>query len=95
MEVPCRPDPAGVGVVDQDFDLVVVGLWLGERVVQHDVNVIDDWAVRVDLGNDDAVVVSIEEVGQPDEHDVVVINKRDADRTGHRDVIHSPERKHP
>jgi hypothetical protein len=39
LEVPgLHHDVTGVRVADQDADLVVVGLWLSERVVEHDVD---------------------------------------------------------
>ena len=45
MEVPrVDDDAAGVGVVDQHVDLVVVCFGLGERVVEHDVDVVGDAA---------------------------------------------------
>ena len=46
MEVPgVDHDPPGQGVVDQRLDLVVVGLGLRERVVQRDVDVVDEGLV--------------------------------------------------
>ena len=93
MEVPgVDHDPAGAGVVDEDADLVVVGLGLGERVVQHDVDVVLDRLVGVDLGDHDPVAVLIEHVRQTDQHDVVVVDQRDRDRTVRRRGGHEQAR---
>ena len=81
MEVPgVDDDSPRVRVRDEDLDLVVVGLGLREGVVQHDVDVIDHGSVGVDLGHDDAIAVVVEHVGQPDQHDVVVVDQGDRDR---------------
>jgi hypothetical protein len=80
VEVPrVHGDVAGMGVLDQHLDVVVIGFWLRERVVQHDVDVVTHGLVRVEFGDDDAVGVWIEEVGQADHDDVVVVDKGDAD----------------
>src|SRR5215203_985846 len=63
-EVPGVDDDAsGVRVADEHRDLVVVGLGLGERVVEHDVDDVVDRAVGVELGDDDLVAVLVEDVG--------------------------------
>ena len=81
MEVPgVDHDSAGAGIVDQDRDLVVVGLRLGERVVQHDVDRVVQRAVGVDLGDDDPVAVAVEHVRDAEQHHVVVVDQRDGDR---------------
>ena len=81
MEVPgVDDDPAGVRILDEHPDLVVVGLRLGERVVQHDVDVVLERCVEVDLDDDDPVRVPVEHVRQTDEHDLVVVDERNRDR---------------
>ena len=75
-------DPAGVRAGDQHTDLVVVRLGLGERVVQGDVDGVDERLVGVDLGDDDALAVAIEHVRQADQHHVVVVDQRDGDGPG-------------
>ena len=86
-------DMEGAGVVDEHFDVVGVGLGLGERVVQGDVDVVGDRRVGIQLGDDDAVRVGVEEVGQPDDDDVVVVDERDAQ--GRSPTVHGPDRNHP
>ena len=61
-------------------DLVVVGLRLGERVIERDVDGVDERLVRVDLGNQDAVAVGIQHRGDAGEHDVVIVDQPDQDR---------------
>ena len=81
MKVP-RVDgyTAGVRAADEYLDVVVVGFGLGERVVQDDVDVVDNRLVGGQLGDDDAVAVAVEEMGETDHHNVVVVDERDADR---------------
>ena len=94
VEVPrVDHDATRVRVVDQHFDRLVIGLGLGERVVQRDVDVVDDWLVRVDLGDDDPILVLVEHVGEPGQHDLVVVDEREHDGAAWR---WTPlERKHP
>ena len=42
-----------------------------------DVDVVGERLVGVELGDDDAVSVRVEQVGQPDHDDVVVVDQRD------------------
>ena len=85
MEVPgVHGDTAGVRVVDEHLDLVMVRLRLGERVVEHDIDVVLEGHVGVDLDDDDPIGVPIEHVRQTDEHDLVVVDERDRDRAGGR-----------
>ena len=94
MEVPgVDHDMAGVRVVDEDGDVVMVGFGLGEGVVEHDVDVIGHGPVGVHLGDDDPIAVRVEQVGQPDHDDVVVVDKRHPNR--HRLTSHPPDRNHP
>jgi hypothetical protein len=58
----------------------VVRLRLGERVVEDDVHLVHDALVRVDLGDDDAVAVSVEHLGNAHQHRVVVVDEGDGDR---------------
>jgi len=67
---------AGARVGHEDGDLGLVGLGLGERVVQHDVHDVLDSLVRVDLHDAHAVAISLEHAGHPEEHDVVVVDQR-------------------
>ena len=71
---------AGVRAADEHLDVVVVGFGLGERVVQDDVDVVDNRLVGGQLGDDDAVPVAVEEMGETDHHNVVVVDERDVDR---------------
>ena len=81
MEVPrVHDDVVGTGALDEDGDVAVIRLGLGERVVQGDVDVIAEGLVGVQLGDHDAVAVLVEEVGEADHHDVVVIDQRNEDR---------------
>ena len=76
MEVPgVDHDVAGVRVVDEDRDVVMVGFGLREGVVQHDVDLVGHGLVGVELGNDDPILVRVEQVGQPDHDDVVVVDQ--------------------
>ena len=91
MEVPrVDDDVTGARVVDEDGDVVVISLGLGEGVVQNDIDIIGDGLVGVELGDDDAFSVGIEQVGQPDHHDVVVVDERDAQRPGSSRSQHRP-----
>ena len=82
MEVPrVDDDAARVGVVDQHVDLVVICFRLGERVVEHDVDVVGDRLVGVDLGDHDEVAVGVEHVRQADQHHFVVVDESDHDGT--------------
>ena len=81
MEVPgVDHDSARPRVVDQDADLVVVGLGLREGVVEHDVDGVVERLVGVDLGDDDPVAVVVEHLGDAEQHDVVVVDQGDRDR---------------
>ena len=89
VEVPrVDDDTAGAGVGDEHLDVVVVGFGLGERVVEDDVDVVDDRLVGGDLGDDDAVAVAVEQMGEADHHDVVVVDERDGDRRQAIDLKH-------
>ena len=70
----------------------MVGFGLGEGVVQHDVNLIGHGPVGVELGDHDPIAVRIEQVGQPDHDDVVVVDHRYPDR---RVALHASDRIHP
>ena len=74
----------------QDGDLVVVGLRLGERVVQNDVDGVLDALVRVELGDNHPVAILIEHVGHAHQHHVVVVHERDGD-WGPRTRSHAAE----
>ena len=77
MEVPgVDHDVAGVRVADEDGDVVMVGFGLGEGVVQHDVDLVGHGPVGVQLGDDDPIPVRVEQMGQPDHDDVVVVDQR-------------------
>ena len=92
VEVPCvHGDVAGVRVGHEDGNVVVVSLRLGEGVVQDHIDVIAHGLVGVELGDDDAVTVGIEEVGQPDHDDVVVVDQGDPQRSGRS--VHTTDRK--
>ena len=94
MEVPgVDHDVAGVRVVDEDGDVVMVGFGLGEGVVQHDVDRVGHGLVGVELGDDDPILVRIEQMGQPDHDDVVVVDQRHPYRRRLR--LHAAERNHP
>ena len=81
MKVPgVDHDSARARVRDQNSDLLVIGFRLGERVVQHDVDGVLDWLVRVEFGDDDAVAVLVEHVGHAHQHHVVVVDERHGDR---------------
>ena len=80
MEVPgVDNNTAGAWIVDQHRDVVVVGFWLSERVVQDDVDIVHNGLVGGQLGDDDAVAIAVEEMGEPDDHDVVVVDEGDVD----------------
>jgi hypothetical protein len=77
MEVPrVDHDVAGVRVADKDGDVVMVGFGLGEGVVQDHVDLVVDALVRVQLRDDDPIPVAIEQMGEPDHDDVVVVDQR-------------------
>ena len=61
----------------------VIRFWLGERVIQSYVDGVDESLVRVELGDNHAVAVLIEHVGQAHHHHVVVVDDRHGDRTVH------------
>jgi hypothetical protein len=83
VEVPGVDDDAARGRVrDEGRELVVVGLGLGERVVEHDVDAVGERRGGVDLGDGDAVAVLVEHVGEAREHDVVVVDEGDGDVAG-------------
>jgi len=62
-------------------DLETVGLGLGERVVQDDIDPIRDRLIGIDLGDHQPVGVPIQKPGQSDHDDVVVIDQGDPDRS--------------
>ena len=81
MKVPgVHHDSAGAGIVDQDADLVVVGLGLGEGVVQDDIDGVLHGLVGVQLGDDHPVPVGVQHLGHAEHDDVVVIDQRDRER---------------
>ena len=71
-------------------DLIVIGLRLGEGVVEDDVDSVFETHVRVDFGDDDAVAVAVEHVGHAHQHDVVVVDEGDGDRDLRR-RCHEPQ----
>jgi hypothetical protein len=71
----------GVRAVDEDVDVFTVGFWLGERVVEDDVDIVEDRLVRVELSDHDSVAIGVQQVGQPDDDHVVVVDKRHAHRS--------------
>ena len=73
-------------------EVVAVGLTLGERVVQGDVHVDGHRLVGGDLHDLDPVAVLVEHVGEPDQHDLVVIHEGQAHRTT---LAHRRPRPHP
>jgi hypothetical protein len=84
LEVPGVDDDAMLtGMLYEHPDLAEVGFRLGEAVVEDDVDVVGYWLVGVDLGDDDPIAVLVEEVGETDEDDVVVVDQRDAQRSRH------------
>ena len=60
---------------------------------RRDIDVIADGLVGVELGDHDPVSVWIEQVGQSDHHDVVVVDERHAQRPGWS--LHLIDRIHP
>jgi hypothetical protein len=80
MEVP-RVDhhPAGARIRHQRADLFLVGLRLGEGVVQHDVDDAVHRLVRVQLADDHPVAVPVEHVRHAGHDDVVVVHEGDRD----------------
>jgi hypothetical protein len=71
----------GARIVDQHADLLMVGFWLREGVIQDDVDQVGDGLVGVQLGDYDAVSVRLQNVRQAHHHDVVVIDQRGGDRS--------------
>ena len=67
-------------MLGEHVQLCFVRFRLGEVVVQHDVDLILDRLVRVQLYDGDAVAVLIEHVCQSGEDDVVVIDQSSRDR---------------
>ena len=90
VEVP-RVDghAAGVRTLDQRFDVLLVRLALGEVVVERDVDGFTYALGQVDLDDDDPILVAVEQVGDPEQDDFVVVDQADPDRRpaapgGHR-----------
>ena len=76
-------DSSCTRIGDQDGDLFLIRFRLGERVVKNDVYGVLDSSIRVELGDNHAVAVLIEHVGQAHHHHVVVVDDRHGDRTVH------------
>ena len=74
-------DLGGVVVGDQHIEVGVVGLALGEGVVQRDVDIGAERLVGVELHDGDAVAVALEHVGHTDERRPRS-RRRAASRTG-------------
>lgn len=74
-------DSVGTWIGHQHTDLVMIGLGLGERVVQHDVHRVVDGHGGVEFGDDDAIAVAVEHVGHPHDDDVVVVDERHGNGT--------------
>jgi hypothetical protein len=73
----------GARIGDKNGNFFVIRFWLGERVIQSYVDGVDESLVRVELGDNHAVAVLIEHVGQAHHHHVVVVDDRHGDRTVH------------
>ena len=73
----------GARIGDKNGNFFVIRFWLGERVKQSYVDGVDESLVRVELGDNHAVAVLIEHVGQAHHHHVVVVDDRHGDRTVH------------
>ena len=73
----------GARIGDKNGNLFVIRFWLGKRVRQSYVDGVDESLVRVELGDNHAVAVLIEHVGQAHHHHVVVVDDRHGDRTVH------------
>jgi hypothetical protein len=71
----------------QRSDLVVIGLRLGKRVVEDDIDSILQAHVVVDLGDDNTVAVAIEHVGHTHQYNVVVVDERDGVDLGSISVV--------
>ncbi len=77
MEVPgVDRDVACLRVANEDGEIVLVGFGLGEGVVQHDVGRVVHGSVGVELDDDDPILVGIEQVGQSDHDNVVIVDQR-------------------
>jgi hypothetical protein len=62
MEVPrIDHDAAGVGAVDEDGDVMMIGFGMGERAVQHDVDRVVHRFVGVQLDDDDPIPVVVDQ----------------------------------
>ena len=81
MEVPrVDRDPSGVRIPDQVLDLRLVGLRLGEGVVEDDVHIVLDRTPGIELGHHDPVTVGLEQVRDPDHQHVVVVDEGNQNR---------------
>ena len=78
-----KHDSPGTRIVDKNGNLNVIRFRLGKRVIQSYVDGVEESLVRVELGDDHAVAVLIQHVGQAHHHHVVVVDDRDGDRTVH------------
>ena len=68
----------------------VIGFRLGKRVVQNDVDDVFKGHVGVDFCDDDAVSVPVKHVRHSGQHDVVVVDEGNGDRSfGRR--CHGPQ----
>jgi hypothetical protein len=72
-------DSVRTRVVNEDRDLFVVRLRLGEGVIQNDVDGVLDRHGRVEFGDDYSVAVLVEHVGHTHHHHVVVVDEGDRD----------------
>ena len=81
LKVPRVDDDAACSrVVEQLSDLLMIRFGLREGVVEDDIDDGVHLAVRVDLCDDDAVAVFVEQVCHAFEDDVIVVHQRHDDR---------------
>ena len=73
-------DSACTRIGDQNGDCFVIRFWLGERVIQNDVDGVLDSSIRVQFGDNYAVSVLVEHVGHAHQHHVVAVHQRHGDR---------------